>query len=57
VLWINGDKTGEHGLLDQPCEPLFIDNKLIVVNFDMSFPGLKNRTNDSFNTLSIFDLR
>ena len=56
LLWINGDVTGENGLLDQPCEPLFNDNKLIVVNFDMSFPGLKNRTNDVFNTISMFKL-
>lgn len=56
LLWINDDETGENGLLDQPCEPIIKDGQLLVVNFDMSFPGLKNQSNDDFNTISVFSL-
>ena len=56
-LWVNDDDDGAGGLLDQPCEPLIRGNQLIVVNFDMSFPGLKNQTNDEYNTLSVFNLK
>jgi sugar lactone lactonase YvrE len=57
LLWVNEDDDGAGGLLDQPCEPLLRGNQLIVVNFDLSFPGLKNQTNDKFNTLSVFNLK
>ena len=40
------DTDGADGLLDQPCEPMVWGDKLLVVNFDMSFPGLKNTRND-----------
>lgn len=52
----NDDTTGEGGLLDQPCEPLVKDGKLIIVNFDYAFPGMKNKEHDSPVTLSVIDL-
>jgi len=55
-LWVNDDNNGATGLLDQPCEPILRGNELIIVNFDMSFPGLKNQDNDKYNTLSVFKL-
>jgi len=71
VLWKNDDVDGSNGLLDQPCEvmvwrkkscPLwFGSDKLIVVNFDWTFPGLKNAggdetKNDKVYTISIINL-
>lgn len=47
IMSENGNTTGAGGLLDQPCEPLVYGNKLIVVNFDMPFPGMKNTKHDS----------
>jgi len=60
-LWKNGDSDGADGLLDQPCEPMvWIDpsgrRKLIVANFDMAFPGLVNKKDDEWHTLSVIDL-
>lgn len=60
-LWANDDTDGADGLLDQPCEPLIWKNadgrrQLVVVNFDMAFPGLMNTVNDSVHTLSVIDL-
>ena len=60
-LWKNGDTDGADGLLDQPCEPLIWKDKdgkrkLIIVNFDMAFPGLVNTVNDPIHTLSVIDL-
>ena len=60
-LWRNGDDSGAHGLLDQPCEPMIWkdkkgNRKLIIANFDMTFPGLTNRKNDKFHTLSVINL-
>lgn len=52
----NGDTTGAGGLLDQPCEPLIYGNKLIIVNFDMPFPGMKNTKHDSPVTVSSLPL-
>ena len=43
-LWVNDDTNGENGLLDQPAECVVVDGVLYVVNFDWSFPGLKNTT-------------
>ncbi len=43
-LWVNDDTNGENGLLDQPAECAAVDGVLYVVNFDWSFPGLKNTT-------------
>ncbi len=56
TLWMNDDNGGETGLLDQPCEPLVWGDKLIIANFDMTFPGLKNTVNDPVHTLSVIDL-
>ena len=56
LLWSNGDTDGADGLLDQPCEPMIWQGKLVIVNFDMSFPGLINKENDKIHTLSIMDL-
>lgn len=55
-IWENDDNDGATGLLDQPCEPIKLGNKLIVVNFDMPFPGLKNQKHEGVNTLSYFEL-
>jgi len=57
MLWMNDDTCGKDGLLDQPCEPMVWGDKLIVVNFDMTFPGLKNTKNDAMHTLSVIDLK
>ncbi|MBI9016189.1 MAG: SMP-30/gluconolactonase/LRE family protein [Phycisphaerae bacterium] len=57
TLWVNDDDNGANGLLDQPCEPIIRDNYLMVVNFDMTFPGLKNTENDQYNTISIFKIK
>ena len=56
LLWENGDTDGADGLLDQPCEPMVWGDKLIVVNFDMKFPGLLNTVNDNVHTVSVIDL-
>lgn len=66
VLWENDDSDGSDGLLDQPCEVMVWKesrcfglgsrDKLIVVNFDFTFPGLRNSENDKFHTISIIDL-
>ena len=56
TLWRNGDTDGADGLLDQPCEPIVWRGKLVVVNFDMAFPGLTNTENDKVHTLSVIDL-
>jgi sugar lactone lactonase YvrE len=56
MLWMNDDTDGADGLLDQPCEATVWEDKLIIVNFDMSFPGLKNSSDDAVHTLSVIDL-
>lgn len=56
-LWENEDTDGADGLLDQPCEPLVIGNKVIISNFDMPFPGLKNTQYDGIHTLSVINLK
>lgn len=56
LLWENEDDDGADGLLDQPCEPMVWDGKLLVVNFDMSFPGLRNTKNDDVHTISVIEL-
>jgi hypothetical protein len=32
-------------------------DELIIVNFDMPFPGLKNTVNDDHHTMSVFKIR
>ena len=56
TLWENGDTDGANGLLDQPCEPAIRGNDLLIVNFDMPFPGLKNSRYDKFHTISVIDI-
>lgn len=56
VLWENDDTDGADGLLDQPCEPIIRGNELIIVNFDMPFPGLKNTEHDKHHTLSVIKI-
>ncbi|MDO4573730.1 MAG: hypothetical protein Q4D98_00790 [Planctomycetia bacterium] len=41
-LWVNDDTDGSNGLLDQPAECIVRDGVLYIVNFDWTFPGLKN---------------
>jgi len=57
TVWENGDSDGSDGLLDQPCEPIVRGDELIVANFDMPFPGLKNKAYDAHRTLSVFRLK
>ena len=56
IIAENNDTTGAGGLLDQPCEPLVIGNQLIIVNFDMPFPGMKNTKHDQPVGLSVIKL-
>ncbi|MDR2862859.1 MAG: hypothetical protein LBV54_03140 [Puniceicoccales bacterium] len=56
LLWVNDDTDGADGLLDQPCEPMVWGDKLLIVNFDWAFPGLKNSKNDEVHTLSVINL-
>lgn len=56
VIWENDDTDGSDGLLDQPCECIVIGNKLIIANFDWTFPGLKNTKTQSPHTLSVIEL-
>jgi hypothetical protein len=57
TLWENADTDGSDGLLDQPCEPLVRGDELIIANFDMPFPGLKNSGYDKHHTLSVIRLK
>lgn len=56
TLWKNDDTDGSGGLLDQPCEPIIRNGKLIVVNFDMPMPGMTNTAFDRPYTISAIDL-
>ena len=56
TLWENGDTDGADGLLDQPCECVVRDGKMIIANFDWPFPGLKNEAFDKPYTLSVIDM-
>jgi DNA-binding beta-propeller fold protein YncE len=56
TLWENGDTDGADGLLDQPCEPALRGDQLILSNFDMPFPGLKNTKFDKPYTLCVIDV-
>lgn len=56
TLWMNDDTDGSDGGLDQPCESLIRGNELIIVNFDMPFPGLKNAAFDKPYTMSVIQL-
>ena len=56
TLWQNADTDGADGLLDQPCEVIIRGKELIIVNFDMPFPGLMNSEYDKHHTLSVIQL-
>lgn len=56
MIWENPDSDGKDGLLDQPCTACLLGNKLIVVNFDMPFPGLINSKHDDPITVSYFEM-
>ncbi|MDR1385105.1 MAG: hypothetical protein LBJ67_14825 [Planctomycetaceae bacterium] len=56
VLWSNDDTDGTDGLLDQPCECVILDGKMIIANFDYTFPGLKNVKFDAPHTMSVIDI-
>ena len=56
TLWENDDTDGTDGLLDQPCECVIRDGKMVIANFDWPFPGLKNSAFDKPYTISIIDL-
>jgi len=57
VLWENADTDGTDGLLDQPCETAIRGDELIICNFDMPFPGLRNTKYDKPHTISVIKLR
>lgn len=57
TLWENDDTDGTGGLLDQPCEVILRGNELIIANFDMPFPGLRNRKFDAPYTISVIKLK
>ena len=56
TLWENEDTDGTDGLLDQPCECVVRDGKMIIANFDWPFPGLRNTAVDKPYSLSVIDL-
>ena len=56
TIWENDDTDGSDGLLDQPCEVLIRGKQLIIVCFDMPFPGLKNSAYDKHHTISVIQL-
>ncbi|MCX6872498.1 MAG: SMP-30/gluconolactonase/LRE family protein [Verrucomicrobia bacterium] len=56
MIWENDDTDGKDGLLDQPCSTSLLGNKLIIVNFDMPFPGLKNTLHENPITVSYIEL-
>ena len=56
ILWMNPSSDGSNGDLDQPAECIVRDGKLIIANFDWTFPGLVNETHDKPYTLSAIDV-
>ena len=57
TLWENGDTDGADGSLDQPCECVVVDGKMVIANFDWPFPELLNTQADEPNTLSVINLK
>ena len=57
TIWENEDTDGTNGLLDQPCECVIIDGKMVIANFDYPFPGLKNVKFDAPYTMSVIDIK
>jgi sugar lactone lactonase YvrE len=56
TLWANGDTDGADGLLDSPCEPLVVGNKLYVANFDSTGLIMVNTKHDAPHTISVITL-
>jgi len=57
TIWENdGNTDGSDGMLDQPCEVIIRGDELIEVDFDMSFPGLRNRAYDKWHGLHVIKL-
>lgn len=54
---MNDNADGSDGLLDQPCEPLLRGDELLIVCFDMPFPGLKNSKFDDWHTILVIQLK
>ena len=57
TLWENGDTDGADGSLDQPCECVVVDGKMVIANFDWAFPELLNTKSDKPDTLSVIHLK
>ncbi len=57
TLWENDDTDGSDGLLDQPCEIVIRGKDMIIANFDMPFPGVKNTKYDKPYTISIIRMK
>jgi DNA-binding beta-propeller fold protein YncE len=57
TLWENGDTDGADGSLDQPCECVIVDGKMVIANFDWPFPELLNTKTQEPNTLSVINLK
>ena len=57
TLWDNGDTDGADGSLDQPCELVIVDGKMVIANFDWPFPQLLNSETSEPNTLSVINLQ
>lgn len=57
LIWENDDTDGSNGLLDQPCECVVIGDRMIICNFDWTFPGLKNTKFDAPYTMSEIQLK
>ncbi len=53
----NADTNGADGSMDQPCEVLVRGNEMVISNFDMPFPGLKNTKFDAPYTLSVIKMK
>jgi len=56
TLCENDDTDGSDGGMDQPCEVLIRGSEMIIANFDMPFPGLKNSKFDAPYTLSVIKI-
>ena len=57
TIWTNGDTDGADGSLDQPCEVVVVDGKMVVANFDWPFPELLNSGFGPPNTISVINLK
>jgi len=57
TIWANGDTDDSDGLLDSPCEPLIVGDKLYVSNFDSSDKTFVNTKHDPPHTISVITLK